>query len=149
MYKEYRELSRADAVKSMYQDMAARHRARFRSIHVRRSVARGTETYSKICRFSVSSRSRRPRTSAARTSSSSWSPSSSSPCPTVSSRPARPLLRSVLRLSDWLHTGVLFYGVLYANVICCMSSLLKTMLHFSYVLRYPSKVPHKLFARIR
>ncbi|EEB94981.1 hypothetical protein MPER_06120 [Moniliophthora perniciosa FA553] len=35
MYKEYRELSRADAVKSMYQDMAARHRARFRSIHVR------------------------------------------------------------------------------------------------------------------
>lgn len=34
MYKEYRELSRADAVKSMYQDMAARHRARFRSIHV-------------------------------------------------------------------------------------------------------------------
>ena len=37
MYKEYRELSRADAVKSLYQDMAARHRARFRSIHVRLS----------------------------------------------------------------------------------------------------------------
>jgi ribosomal protein L20A (L18A) len=35
MYKEYRELSRAAAVKSLYQDMAARHRARFRSIHVR------------------------------------------------------------------------------------------------------------------
>lgn len=35
MYKEYRELARADAVKSMYQDMAARHRARFRSVHVR------------------------------------------------------------------------------------------------------------------
>jgi large subunit ribosomal protein L18Ae len=35
MYKEYRELTRADAVKSLYQDMAARHRARFRSIHVR------------------------------------------------------------------------------------------------------------------
>lgn len=34
MYKEYRELTRADAVKSLYQDMAARHRARFRSIHV-------------------------------------------------------------------------------------------------------------------
>lgn len=34
MYKEYRDLSRTDAVKSMYQDMAARHRARFRSIHV-------------------------------------------------------------------------------------------------------------------
>jgi ribosomal protein L20A (L18A) len=35
MYKEFRELTRADAVKSLYQDMAARHRARFRSIHVR------------------------------------------------------------------------------------------------------------------
>src|SRR5260221_10750058 len=35
MYKEFRELSRANAVKSLYQDMAARHRARFRSIHVR------------------------------------------------------------------------------------------------------------------
>lgn len=35
MYKEYRELSRAEAVRSLYQDMAARHRARFRSIQVR------------------------------------------------------------------------------------------------------------------
>lgn len=34
MYKEYREMSRADAVKSCYQDMAARHRARFASIHI-------------------------------------------------------------------------------------------------------------------
>ena len=34
MYKEYREMSRTDAVESMYQDMAARHRARFRSVHV-------------------------------------------------------------------------------------------------------------------
>jgi len=34
MYKEFRELTRADAVKSLYQDMAARHRARFRSIHI-------------------------------------------------------------------------------------------------------------------
>ena len=34
MYKEFRDLTRADAVKSLYQDMAARHRARFRSIHV-------------------------------------------------------------------------------------------------------------------
>ncbi|KAF3913950.1 hypothetical protein ABW21_db0206784 [Orbilia brochopaga] len=31
---EYRELSRTDAVHSLYQDMAARHRARFRSIHI-------------------------------------------------------------------------------------------------------------------
>lgn len=34
MYKEFRELTRADAVESMYQDMAARHRARFASIHI-------------------------------------------------------------------------------------------------------------------
>ena len=34
MYKEYRELSRTAAVETLYQDMAARHRARFRSIHV-------------------------------------------------------------------------------------------------------------------
>ena len=34
MYKEYREMSRTDAVESLYSDMAARHRARFRSIHV-------------------------------------------------------------------------------------------------------------------
>jgi large subunit ribosomal protein L18Ae len=37
MYKEYREMSRADAVEALYSDMAARHRARFRSIHVRSS----------------------------------------------------------------------------------------------------------------
>jgi ribosomal protein L20A (L18A) len=38
MYKEYREMSRTAAIESMYADMAARHRARFRSIHVRRSI---------------------------------------------------------------------------------------------------------------
>ncbi|KAB5588473.1 hypothetical protein CTheo_8087 [Ceratobasidium theobromae] len=36
MYKEVRELTRADAVHSLYQDMAARHRARFRSIQILR-----------------------------------------------------------------------------------------------------------------
>lgn len=35
MYKEYREMSRTDAVEALYQDMAARHRSRFRAIHVR------------------------------------------------------------------------------------------------------------------
>lgn len=35
MYKEYREMSRTEAVEALYQDMAAQHRARFRSIHVR------------------------------------------------------------------------------------------------------------------
>ena len=44
MYKEFRELSRADAVKSLYQDMAARHRARFRSIHVRSTAYMRTLT---------------------------------------------------------------------------------------------------------
>ncbi|KAI8589249.1 60S ribosomal protein L20 [Geranomyces variabilis] len=34
MYKEYRELSRVEAVAACYQDMAARHRARFSSIQI-------------------------------------------------------------------------------------------------------------------
>jgi len=34
MYKEYREMSRTEAIDALYSDMAARHRARFRSIHV-------------------------------------------------------------------------------------------------------------------
>jgi large subunit ribosomal protein L18Ae len=34
MYKEYREMSRTDAVQALYQDMAARHRTRFGSVHV-------------------------------------------------------------------------------------------------------------------
>ncbi|KAK3616712.1 60S ribosomal protein L20B, partial [Elasticomyces elasticus] len=35
---EYREMSRTAAVESMYQDMAARHRARFRSVHILKVV---------------------------------------------------------------------------------------------------------------
>ncbi|KAJ8607450.1 hypothetical protein MRB53_040300 [Persea americana] len=38
MYKEYREMSRTDAVQALYQDMASRHRARFRSIHILKVV---------------------------------------------------------------------------------------------------------------
>ncbi|KAK9383017.1 60S ribosomal protein eL20 [Kockiozyma suomiensis] len=38
MYKEYRDLSRTAAVEALYQDMAARHRARFRSIHILKVV---------------------------------------------------------------------------------------------------------------
>jgi large subunit ribosomal protein L18Ae len=34
MYKEFRELNRSEAVQSCYMDMAARHRARFRSIQI-------------------------------------------------------------------------------------------------------------------
>ncbi|KAA1098371.1 60S ribosomal protein L20 [Puccinia graminis f. sp. tritici] len=36
MYKEFRELSRVDAAQACYQDMASRHRARFRSIQILR-----------------------------------------------------------------------------------------------------------------
>lgn len=38
MYKEYRGMSRCEAVDSLYQDMAARHRSRFRSIHILKVV---------------------------------------------------------------------------------------------------------------
>lgn len=34
MYKEFRAMSRVEAVQSLYMDMAARHRARFRSIQI-------------------------------------------------------------------------------------------------------------------
>ncbi|KAI9291584.1 ribosomal protein L18ae [Neoconidiobolus thromboides FSU 785] len=34
MYKEYREMSRAEAVEACYLDLAARHRARFRSVQI-------------------------------------------------------------------------------------------------------------------
>ncbi|KAI9316494.1 60S ribosomal protein L18ae [Dichotomocladium elegans] len=36
MYKEYRAMTRAEAVETCYQDMAARHRARFSSIQIMR-----------------------------------------------------------------------------------------------------------------
>ncbi|EEB09675.1 60S ribosomal protein L20 [Schizosaccharomyces japonicus yFS275] len=38
MYKEYRDTTRVGAVESMYADMAARHRARFRSIRILKVV---------------------------------------------------------------------------------------------------------------
>ncbi|KAH3663672.1 hypothetical protein OGAPHI_005073 [Ogataea philodendri] len=38
MYKEYRDVSRVGAVETMYSDLAARHRARFRSIHILKVV---------------------------------------------------------------------------------------------------------------
>lgn len=39
MYKEYREMTRTDAVEALYSDMAARHRARFRSVHVSQEIS--------------------------------------------------------------------------------------------------------------
>lgn len=38
LYKEYRDVTRVGAVETMYQDLAARHRARFRSIHILKVV---------------------------------------------------------------------------------------------------------------
>ena len=38
MYKEYRGMSRVEAVEQMYADMAARHRSRFRNVHVLKVV---------------------------------------------------------------------------------------------------------------
>lgn len=38
MYKEYRDVTRVGAIETMYQDLAARHRARFRSIHILKVV---------------------------------------------------------------------------------------------------------------
>lgn len=92
MYKEFRELSRADAVKSLYQDMAARHRARFRSIHVC-CIAISPLNNSRLMVVFRSFgwlRSRRLRKFVAPTSNNSWCPDSSSPCPTVSSKHGRP-----------------------------------------------------------
>ncbi|KZM22143.1 structural constituent of ribosome [Ascochyta rabiei] len=38
MYKEYREMSRVAAIDALYQDMAARHRSRFRSVQILKVV---------------------------------------------------------------------------------------------------------------
>jgi len=71
MYKEYREMSRTEAVDSLYQDMAARHRSRFRSIHVCSPISSGWLYLYAYC-FTRSSRLlrlRSPLTSSAPTSS--------------------------------------------------------------------------------
>ena len=61
MYKEYREMSRTEAVDALYQDMAARHRARFRSIHVRQSSTRKHGFSVLTCSGTTDSQSRRDR----------------------------------------------------------------------------------------
>ena len=113
MYKEYREMSRSDAVEALYSDMAARHRARFRSIHVRLSRHRDAFFFSfghsrlTAARSSVSSSSRRPRTSSAPTSANSSPRTSSSLSPTASPSRARRRCSapSDLRLSLRLFSG--------------------------------------------
>jgi Ribosomal proteins 50S-L18Ae/60S-L20/60S-L18A len=89
MYKEFRELTRADAVRSLYQDMAARHRARFRSIHVRAIWWRSVYLHSRHDRFSASWRLRRQRMFVDRISSNFWSRNSASHSPIVLARLAR------------------------------------------------------------
>ena len=114
MYKEFRELNRADAVKSLYQDMAARHRARFRSIHVRtffhlvwRFACIGIDHIS--CRSFASWRLKRRRMSGDRTSNSSSSPSFASRFLTALARPVRPLPRGVRLRSERMALGVKGY----------------------------------------
>jgi hypothetical protein len=92
MYKEFREMSRADAVDTLYQDMAARHRARFGSIAVC-CLLNYADLYLTMHRSSRSLRSRRPTASVAPTSSSSSPRTSSSLCLTA---PSSPLARSCL-----------------------------------------------------
>jgi ribosomal protein L20A (L18A) len=94
MYKEYREMSRVAAVDALYQDMAARHRSRFRSVQVRHTAPLQSCFPLTLRRSSRLLRSRRPTMSAAHTSSSSSSRASSSPFPTASTR--RPARRSSL-----------------------------------------------------
>lgn len=105
MYKEFRELSRADAVHACYQDMAARHRARFRSIQVRARNFRHfcclpdcmryfrSPSHTSLSRYSEWPRLRRLPMSADPTSSNFWSPNSAFLFLTVlSSSEARSLL---------------------------------------------------------
>lgn len=118
MYKEYRAMSRAEAVDSLYQDMAARHRSRFRSIQVRtapppyQSVSRRFLTRYLQHRSSRLSSSRRLPTSAALTLSSSSPRASSSRCPTVSPRPRRSSRQDGRLLSKILVSGFWFWWVL-------------------------------------
>ena len=92
MYKEYREMSRTDAVEAMYQDMSARHRSRFRSIHVSyiRSQVSTIHTDQTTNRSSRLLNSRRPTTSSAPTSSNSSPRTSNSLFLTASPRQLAP-----------------------------------------------------------
>jgi len=135
MYKEYRETSRVAAVEAMYADMAARHRARFRSIHVwihpsRSANAKGRNADT-LYRSSRLLSSRRPRTSSALISSSLSPRTSPSLSLTVSPRsaPRRSSARSALPLSlKWSHDCGWGWQVLHQvftrkNGISCICSL--------------------------
>lgn len=91
MYKEFREMSRTDAVESLYQDMAARHRARFSSIHVCQHLAnrilKSTRNANKSTRSSKLSRFTTKTSFAALTSNNSSPRTSNSLFLTVSPSP--------------------------------------------------------------
>jgi len=118
MYKEYREMSRTEAVDALYQDMAARHRSRFRSIHVCHSIRRRLpcSILTQLSRSSKLSSSRRPTMSSAHTSSNSSLQSSRSLSLTVSPKlpPKLSLQLTGLRpLHD--HQAVCKWGFLQAS----------------------------------
>jgi large subunit ribosomal protein L18Ae len=98
MYKEYREMSRTDAVEALYQDMAARHRTRFRSIHVCLDIqlSKCSNTHKTVNRSLRLSNSRSPKTLSAPTSSNSSPRTSNSLFLTAYQNPlaARSLLAS-------------------------------------------------------
>ena len=96
-------MSRTDAVEALYQDMAARHRSRFRSIHVRWTIRHClSTTNNKNYRSSRLLSSRRPTMSSAHTSSNSSPRTSSSLFLTVSPRQTVP--RSSLASAHQLST---------------------------------------------
>ena len=111
MYKEFRELTRANAVKSLYQDMAARHRARFRSIHVRSTLFLDWDWPVKALmilpyRFFALWRLKRRRISVGHTSNSSLSPIFASRFLTVLARPVLPSSHiGRLRSKQWFMAG--------------------------------------------
>jgi len=94
MYKEYRELTRADAISACYLDLASRHRARFSNVHIIKvAEVAGEENVKRVytkqflVKFFFS-----PKASPISTNiftAQTRTPRSSSPCPTVSSAPPR------------------------------------------------------------
>ena len=112
MYKEYREMSRTDAVQALYQDLAARHRARFRSIQVSSSLTCCIRAkLMAICRFSRSLKSRRLPTFADHISNRYCRRISASLCHTVFPRLSR--RRSSLPTGHQPSTSLLVLGSAY------------------------------------
>jgi ribosomal protein L20A (L18A) len=135
MYKEFRELSRTDAVKKLYLDMAARHRARFRSIHVSYQYTCpniGSSVLLLVLRSSASLKSKRLRTSAAPISSSFFNPGSASRSPTVSRKSRALSLASVHRRSKNAQLAFGASAVVhnkFYDELCYMSACYEYIIH--------------------